>query len=216
MGFWKAIGDPFGIEAQKKANAANEARYQQALKLYDEMAPQISALFGQAREQTGKAAGILDTGYQKQLGSLGLLGARGRGDAESQGKALIGQQSQNMMNSGLATSSRLAGLARGVARDTARAKQSVNEGVAAAQSSTHAQYAAQLAQLQSLLGNSYMQQSGALSAVQQNKINTITSRQDVAGPGWLSSLGNVAAGFGSLLGAFGGGGGGAGGGTGGN
>jgi hypothetical protein len=205
MGFWKAIGDPFGIEAQKKANAANEARYKEALKLYDEMAPQIAALFGQSRQQTGQAASIIDAGYKKQLGSLALLGARSRGDAESQGKAVLGQQSQNMMNSGLASSSRLAGLARGVARDTARAKQSVNEGVAANQSAAHAQHAAQMAQLQSLLGGSYMQQAGAMSGWQQNKINTITSRQDVAGPGWLSTLGNVAGGFGSLIGAFGGG-----------
>jgi hypothetical protein len=205
MGFWKAIGDPFGIEAQKKANAANEARYQEALKLYDEMAPQIAALFGQSRQQTGQAASIIDAGYKKQLGSLALLGARSRGDAEGQGRAVLGQQSQNMMNSGLASSSRLAGLARGVARDTARAKQSVNEGVAANQSAAHAQHAAQMAQLQSLLGGSYMQQAGAMSGWQQNKINTITSRQDVAGPGWLSTLGNVAGGFGSLIGAFGGG-----------
>lgn len=194
------ILDPLGAKAQKKANAANEERYQQALALFDQQDPQIGKAYANQRYQLGQAIKTTRKGADRALGEIATLGARGRQAATDAGKRATGQGSRALLQRGMGTSSRLGGLARGVAQDTARAVQGVNEGVAGMRAGVQQDQAARIAQLQTLLGGSMVNEQSALNQWRQGKINAILGREDVAGPGWLSQVASIAA---PIVGALG-------------
>jgi hypothetical protein len=186
------LGDLTGKNAQDAANAANEERYKQALALFDQGLPEVRTGFQQQRGMLARAVNTTRAGTNKALGEIAMMGARGRQAYTDQGQKALGQGSAALIQRGLGTSSALGGLARGVAADTARGVQSVNEGAAGARANVMQDEAARVAQIQSLIGGSYANEGSSLAQWRLSKINAILNRQDVAGPGLLQSIAGLA------------------------
>lgn len=202
-------------KAQKKANDANESRYQQALSEHGRSFALSSGFINRADQLFGEQKTLLTDASEQSRGEIEKVGRAGRQNILEREEQTGANVRQTLTSRGLGNSTVLANAERGIAFDTNRAINELNEQIALLRSGN----ILSTAQLQSqALGQhaDFLFRAGAFqSGLIQDKINTIVGRTDVANPnagGIYRAIGQGAGAIGGLLGGLGGAGGGAGGG----
>lgn len=196
------LGDPLGTSARSSANRANDERFHAALREIDTGRDEMTRRLQGQRGDLLKALDASKAGYAD---ARGLLSAGTSGTllnaAQGAQRAAGGIQSQ-LLSRGLGGSTAAANAARGVAADLQRTQAGVLQQNAGQQAGLAAQGGESQALLLRQMAQQRAQEADALAQWRRLKVDTLTGREDVAGPGWLGQALSAA---GSVAGLFGGG-----------
>jgi hypothetical protein len=197
-----ALGGLFGgssaRKAQKEANRANEARYQQALGLHRESRFLTGSRLKKAGERFAAKRGEVMAGYGQARNELETIGRTARTDLLARERTGLRTGEQSLRRRGLYNTSTVEALRRGSRYDTNRALSALDEHIAGVRSNFLVQQAGAMERLGQGEADFEMN-AGQIEAQQiQSMINTITGRQDVASPdGGAAAGAQLGAGLGS-------------------
>ena len=195
------LDDLTGVSAAKSANKANEARFQQALGLWDQAKAAQDQSLQKGLFFQQHAIPVLETKFGQALGEAQQFGRDARQEALDREQQTLGDVRQGLAQRGLYNSAIGAQAQRGIQRDTNRTLTGIGESVAGLKAGLHAQHGQAVSQAYQDLARFYGLKANLDTALYGGKIGTISERQDVAAPGLgVGGIAQLAASF------FGGGG----------
>lgn len=202
-------GGLLGGLAQQSANAANEARYQEILKLYQDAMERQRMLYGMAGDTLLMAPETITQGYEQARAELGKISQAGKRNVLEREQQVGADINQDMVNRGLASTTVSGNMRRGLAGDTQRQLRDIDASMAGMYSGLRTGEAGAMTGALGNLANYYAGRSGAETGLTSDLAHIMAGKQDQYSGGWGQALG----GLGNMLmlgGMFGGGGGGGG------
>lgn len=180
--------DLFGTDAASKANAANSKRYKQALGIWDQLQGQQSNIYNQAQGLLGQSLATIRSGYGAAANSLAGSGTTAKQGILAREKQSTASSQQSLIDRGLYGSTTLDAAQRGISYDASQQMSAVDETIGRMLSELQVGQAQ--AESGALRGMASFQQQRyqTLADLLGGKVNTITSRQDVAAPGILQQI----------------------------
>lgn len=186
-----ALTDPLGTGAVNSANSANSDRYRQALGQSHTLEGLLGQQYGVAGGYLQNALKSINTGYSGARASLGTAGQTAKTDILRQGDQQLAGAQQSLTSRGLYNTTAFDAASRGIHADTSRAFSTVDENIASMLANLQVGEGQAQAGAYGALSGLAQGQYGAQANLYQNRINTISSRNDVAAPGILASLGSA-------------------------
>lgn len=211
MGLFDKIGDFFGdvggwltgSTAVKKANKANEARYQMGLNLIKDYDPLQAQLFGLARQGFRDVAQQLGEGYDRALRSVSDVGRANTQRLLDLQRQRVAEADQVLAGRGLYDTTAALGARRGIGYDTNLALGQVNQGFAGLLGNLYGQKAQATASPMMALAQSWLAQEQARRGLLNTQLNWIFNRADRAtGKSGLDLIGDAASVATKLIGLF--------------
>lgn len=187
-GMGDALKDPFGFDAAKSANQANQRRYGNALNLWDQLIAQQPQAYGAAQGYYKQALGSINKGYNMGRANLATAGQSAKTDINTRGTQQLANSQQSLASRGLYNTTAFDAASRGIHADTSRALASVDESIAGLLANLQVSQGQAQAGAYGAMGQLQQNQFGSLAGLYGGKIGTITQRQDVAGPSLFSQL----------------------------
>ena len=190
------LDDLTGVSAAKSANKANEARFQQALGLWDQAKAAQDATLQKGLFVQEQAVPQLQLGFQKALGEAQAFGHDARQEALNRETQSVADVQQGLAQRGLYNSAIGAQAQRGIQADTNRTLTGIGESVAGLKAGLHTQQGQAVSQAYQDLARFYGLKANLDTALYGGKIGTISERQDVAAPGLgVGEIAQLAAAF---------------------
>jgi len=195
-------------KAQKKANRANEERYQATLARLREQRVETAGLYGAADKAHRRGIKETRLGFDKARREIDYATAGIGEGVRNNAKRGAGAGMQNLISRGMTSQS--GQLQRGIASDATRNMAAVQQSAAGARSTIEARKGAALGGMAQELASLYERRARAMGALTGAQTDIMASKQDLAPSGnWMSSLGQIGLGIGGMgigqNGLFGGG-----------